>query len=507
MKNQTILVMDFGGQYKELIARTVRRMHVYSVVEPASTPIEKIKEIDPIGIIFTGGPNSVYLDDSPKCDNALFDLGIPVLGICYGMQYIAHSFGGKVEAGKVREYGPTNVHIGTSAIFNGLDKDEIMLMSHTDYVSRVPDGFVTTATTDDCPCVAIENSARRIYGVQFHPEVERSIHGAKVLENFVINVCKASRDYSLDDYIDTQIKLIREKVGDKKVLLGLSGGVDSSVVAALISKAIPDQLLCVYVDHGFMRKDETKQIKEAFAPLPLKLQVVDASQNFLSKIAGVTDPERKRKIIGEEFVKTFAEVANSQKGYDFLAQGTIYPDVIESGANNSANIKSHHNVGGLPKDLPFTGLVEPLRGLFKDEVRVIGKKLGLPDYLVNRQPFPGPGLAIRTIGEINEEKLDMLRDADAIMREEIAKAGVKADQYFAVITDTKSVGVIGDYRNYGYVIVLRAVTTSDFMTAEYTRVPYDVLGKISSRIVNEVKGVSRVCYDITGKPPATIEWE
>ena len=507
MKNQTILVMDFGGQYKELIARTVRRMHVYSVVEPASTPIEKIKEIDPIGIIFTGGPNSVYLDDSPKCDNALFDLGIPVLGICYGMQYIAHSFGGKVEAGKVREYGPTNVHIGTSAIFNGLDKDEIMLMSHTDYVSRVPDGFVTTATTDDCPCVAIENSARRIYGVQFHPEVERSIHGEKVLENFVINVCKATRDYSLDDYIDTQIKLIREKVGDKKVLLGLSGGVDSSVVAALISKAIPDQLLCVYVDHGFMRKDETKQIKEAFAPLPLKLQVVDASQNFLSKIAGVTDPERKRKIIGKEFVKTFAEVANSQKGYDFLAQGTIYPDVIESGANNSANIKSHHNVGGLPKDLPFTGLVEPLRGLFKDEVRVIGKKLGLPDYLVNRQPFPGPGLAIRTIGEITEEKLDMLRDADAIMREEIAKAGVKADQYFAVITDTKSVGVIGDYRNYGYVIVLRAVTTSDFMTAEYTRVPYDVLGKISSRIVNEVKGVSRVCYDITGKPPATIEWE
>lgn len=507
MKNQTVLVMDFGGQYKELIARTVRRMHVYSVVEPASMPVEKIKELNPIGIIFTGGPNSVYLENSPKCDNALFDLGIPVLGICYGMQYIAHSFGGKVEPGTVREYGRTNVHIGHSALFDGLEKDEIMLMSHTDYVSAVPDGFATTATTDDCPCVAIENSEKRVYGVQFHPEVERSIHGEKVLENFVLNICKATRDYSLDDYIDSQIKLIREQVGDKKVLLGLSGGVDSSVVAALISKAIPDQLLCVYVDHGFMRKDETKQIKEAFAPLPLKLEVVDASQKFLSKIAGVTDPERKRKIIGEEFVKTFAEVANAQKGYDFLAQGTIYPDVIESGANNSANIKSHHNVGGLPKDLPFTGLVEPLRGLFKDEVRVIGKKLGLPDYLVNRQPFPGPGLAIRTIGEITEEKLDMLRDADAIMREEIAKANVKADQYFAVITDTKSVGVIGDYRNYGYVIVLRAVTTSDFMTAEYTRVPYDVLGKISSRIVNEVKGVSRVCYDITGKPPATIEWE
>ena len=312
MKNQTVLVMDFGGQYKELIARTVRRMHVYSVVEPANMPVEKIKELNPIGIIFTGGPNSVYLENSPKCDNALFDLGIPVLGICYGMQYIAHSFGGKVEPGTVREYGRTNVHIGHSALFDGLDKDEIMLMSHTDYVSAVPDGFATTATTDDCPCVAIENSEKRVYGVQFHPEVERSIHGEKVLENFVLNICKATRDYSLDDYIDSQIKLIREQVGDKKVLLGLSGGVDSSVVAALISKAIPDQLLCVYVDHGFMRKDETKQIKEAFAPLPLKLEVVDASQKFLSKIAGVTDPERKRKIIGEEFVKTFAEVANAQ---------------------------------------------------------------------------------------------------------------------------------------------------------------------------------------------------
>lgn len=507
MQNQTILVMDFGGQYKELIARTVRRMGVYSVVEPASISVEKIKEMNPIGVIFTGGPNSVYLDNSPKCDNALFDLGIPVLGICYGMQYIAHSFGGVVKAGDVREYGPTSVHIGKSALFDGLESDEIMLMSHTDFVAKVPCGFSVTATTDDCPCVAIENSKKHIYGVQFHPEVERSIHGEKVLENFVLNICNAKRDYSLDDYIETQIELIREKVGDKKVLLGLSGGVDSSVVAALISKAIPDRLLCVYVDHGFMRKDETQQIKEAFSSLPLKLQVVDASEQFLNKIAGVTDPERKRKIIGEEFVKTFAEVANAQKGYDFLAQGTIYPDVIESGANNSANIKSHHNVGGLPKDLPFTGLVEPLRGLFKDEVRVIGKKLGLPDYLVNRQPFPGPGLAIRTIGEITKDKLDILRDADAIMREEISKTTVKADQYFAVITDTKSVGVIGDYRNYGYVIVLRAVTTSDFMTAEYTRVPYDVLSKISSRIVNEVKGVSRVCYDVTGKPPATIEWE
>ena len=506
MKNQTILVLDFGGQYKELIARTVRRMHVFSVVEPANISEQRLKEINPIGIIFTGGPNSVYLDNSPKCADYVFDFGAPILGICYGMQYVAHKFGGIVKEGSVREYGQTLVHIGDSVIFDSLDKDENMLMSHTDYVAKVPDGFKVIATTDNCPCAAFEN-ADTVFGVQFHPEVERSTHGEKVLENFVINVCGAKRDYSLDDYIETQIKAIREQVGDKRVLLGLSGGVDSSVVAALISKAIPDQLLCVYVDHGFMRKYETEQIKDAFKDMPLTLEVVDAGEYFLSKLKGVVEPEQKRKIIGAEFVKTFADVATAHKGYDFLAQGTIYPDVIESGANNSANIKSHHNVGGLPKDMPFIGLVEPLRGLFKDEVRIIGKKLGLPDTLVNRQPFPGPGLAIRTIGEITKDKLEILRDADAILREEILASGIKTDQYFAVITDTKSVGVIGDYRNYGYVIALRAVTTSDFMTAEYTRIPYDLLTKISSRIVNEVKGVSRVVYDITGKPPATIEWE
>lgn len=507
MKNQTILVLDFGGQYKELIARTVRRMHVFSVVEPANISEQRLKEIDPIGIIFTGGPNSVYLDNSPKCADYVFDFGAPILGICYGMQYLAHKFGGIVKEGSVREYGQTLVHIGDSVIFDGLDKDENMLMSHTDYVAQVPDGFKVTATTDNCPCAAFENADKTVFGVQFHPEVERSTHGEKVLENFVINVCGAKRDYSLDDYIETQIKAIRKQVGDKRVLLGLSGGVDSSVVAALISKAIPDQLLCVYVDHGFMRKYETEQIKDAFKDMPLTLEVVDAGEHFLSKLKGVVEPEQKRKIIGAEFVKTFADVATTHKGYDFLAQGTIYPDVIESGANNSANIKSHHNVGGLPKDMPFIGLVEPLRGLFKDEVRIIGKKLGLPDTLVNRQPFPGPGLAIRTIGEITKDKLEILRDADAILREEILASGIKTDQYFAVITDTKSVGVIGDYRNYGYVIALRAVTTSDFMTAEYTRIPYDLLTKISSRIVNEVKGVSRVVYDVTGKPPATIEWE
>lgn len=507
MKNQTILVLDFGGQYKELIARTVRRMHVFSVVEPANISEQRLKEINPIGIIFTGGPNSVYLDNSPKCADYVFDFGAPILGICYGMQYVAHRFGGIVKEGSVREYGQTLVHIGDSAIFDGLDKDENMLMSHTDYVAQIPDGFKVIATTDNCPCAAFENADKTVFGVQFHPEVERSTHGEKVLENFVINVCGAKRDYSLDDYIETQIKAIREQVGDKRVLLGLSGGVDSSVVAALISKAIPDQLLCVYVDHGFMRKYETEQIKDAFKDMPLTLEVVDAGEHFLSKLKGVVEPEQKRKIIGAEFVKTFADVATAHKGYDFLAQGTIYPDVIESGANNSANIKSHHNVGGLPKDMPFIGLVEPLRGLFKDEVRIIGKKLGLPDTLVSRQPFPGPGLAIRTIGEITKDKLEILRDADAILREEILASGIKTDQYFAVITDTKSVGVIGDYRNYGYVIALRAVTTSDFMTAEYTRIPYDLLTKISSRIVNEVKGVSRVVYDITGKPPATIEWE
>ena len=507
MKNQTILVLDFGGQYKELIARTVRRMHVFSVVEPANISEQRLKEINPIGIIFTGGPNSVYLDNSPKCADYVFDFGAPILGICYGMQYVAHRFGGIVKEGSVREYGQTLVHIDDSVIFDGLDKDENMLMSHTDYVAQIPDGFKVIATTDNCPCAAFENADKTVFGVQFHPEVERSTHGEKVLENFVINVCGAKRDYSLDDYIETQIKAIREQVGDKRVLLGLSGGVDSSVVAALISKAIPDQLLCVYVDHGFMRKYETEQIKDAFKDMPLTLEVVDAGEHFLSKLEGVVEPEQKRKIIGAEFVKTFAYVATAHKGYDFLAQGTIYPDVIESGANNSANIKSHHNVGGLPKDMPFIGLVEPLRGLFKDEVRIIGKKLGLPDTLVNRQPFPGPGLAIRTIGEITKDKLEILRDADAILREEILASGIKTDQYFAVITDTKSVGVIGDYRNYGYVIALRAVTTSDFMTAEYTRIPYDLLTKISSRIVNEVKGVSRVVYDITGKPPATIEWE
>lgn len=505
---QRILIIDFGGQYTELIARAVRRVGVYSVIKPWDTNIDVIKSINPIGIIFTGGPHSVYLDGSPKCDSKVFELGVPILGICYGMQHIADAFGGKVEKGIVREYGATTVHQNqTSPLFSDLASEEIMLMSHTDYVTKIPADFVTTAYTKDCPCVAFENAQKRIYGVQFHPEAEISQNGEKLVENFVVRICGAVQDYSLDDYIDKQVRRVQEQVGDKKVLLGLSGGVDSAVVAALISKALPDRLLCVYVDNGFMRKNETEEITRAMSAFPLKLEIVDAKERFFQKVANVTDPERKRKIIGEEFVAVFDEIAQNHSGYDFLAQGTIYPDVIESGSKNSATIKTHHNVGGLPQNLPFAGLVEPLRDLFKDEVRIIGTKLGLPESIVSRQPFPGPGLAIRCIGEITKEKLEILQDADLILREEFAKANVDADQFFAIITDTKSVGVIGDYRNYGYVIVLRAVTTSDFMTAEFARVPYEVLSTVSSRIVNEVHGVSRVCYDVTSKPPATIEWE
>lgn len=507
MENQTILVVDFGGQYTELITRSIRRMQVYSVVESYNITKERLEEISPIGIIFTGGPHSVYAPNSPCCIPEIFTLGVPILGICYGMQYISHHFGGKVIGGSVREFGKTKVNIGSSPIFEGLSSEEIMLMSHNDHVSVVPDGFSIIATTQSCACASIANEQKKIYGVQFHPEVDSSLNGAKIIENFVLNICGAKQDYRLDDYINNQIETIRKQVGDKKVLLALSGGVDSSVVAALISKAVPNQLLCVYVDTGLMRRGETEYIKDTFSSLPLKLEIVDASDRFLSKLKGVTDPEQKRKLIGEEYVNIFAEIATKNDSYSFLAQGTIYPDVIESGSRNSAVIKSHHNVGGLPKNMPFEGLIEPLRWLFKDEVRQIGRELGLPDSIVERRPFPGTGFAIRTMGEVTKEKLDILRSTDAIMHEEMRLANTTADQYFTVLTDTMSVGVIGDHRNYGYVVALRAVNTSDYMTAEFAHIPYEVLGKISSRIVNEVKGISRVCYDVTGKPPATIEWE
>ncbi len=506
--NETVVVLDFGGQYKELIARRVREMHVHSQILPCTAPIEKIEEINPIGIIFTGGPNSVYDPASPKCDKRIFELGIPILGICYGMQFMAYALGGEVSSCPVSEYGQIETNLENScALFRNLDQKEIALMSHTDYVSRLPEGFQPAAHTENCPIAAFEYPEKKFYGVQFHPEVQHTPKGKKIIKNFVYNVCGAEGLYNMDDYIEQQVKAIRKQVGDKKILLGLSGGVDSSVCAALISKAVPNQLICIYVDHGFMRKNESEEIDAVFSKMDLNFVHVDASERFLTKLAGVTDPEQKRKIIGAEFVNVFQNEAKKHGDYEFLAQGTIYPDVIESGANNSANIKSHHNVGGLPKNMSFIGLVEPLRNLFKDEVRQLGKKLGLPESLVNRQPFPGPGLAIRVIGEVTREKLDILRNADAIWRQEIEENKVKADQYFAVLTNVRSVGVMGDFRTYDYALALRAVTTSDFMTAEYTKVPHSVLEKAASRIANEVDGVSRVCYDITGKPPATVEWE
>lgn len=506
-KQQTVLVLDFGGQYKELIARRVRECHVYSQILPGNTPVEKIKEIAPVGIILTGGPHSVYNESSPHCTKELFELGIPVLGICYGMQLMSYTLGGKVRACSVSEYGTINTVVDTSCVlFDGVDVDTVTLMSHTDYVAEVPQGFVPVAHTADCPVAAMENTAQKLYAVQFHPEVERTKQGLQILRNFLFKVCGANGDYNIDDFIVTQIEKIREQVGDRQVVLGLSGGVDSSVCAAILERAIPNQLTCIFVDHGMMRKNEGDEIQAAFEGKSLNFVRVNAEQRFLGKLSGVTEPERKRKIIGEEFVRVFEEESAKFSG-SMLAQGTIYPDIVESGITTGAVIKSHHNVGGLPKETKFVGLVEPLRSLFKDEVRELGRKLGLSDTLVNRQPFPGPGLAVRCIGAITKERLDILRDADYIYREELERAGLHYGQYFAVLTDMRTVGVMGDGRTYNYVLALRAVNTSDFMTAEYAHIPYEVLDVVTSRIINEVVGVSRVVYDVTGKPPATIEWE
>lgn len=506
--NQTIIVLDFGGQYKELIARRVRECGVYSIIKPGDTPVEELMALNPIGMITTGGPSSVYADDSPKCSPELFKQGVPVLGICYGFQLMSYLLGGKVSSCDVSEYGQTESTVDPgSALFKGLEPEQTVLMSHTDFVSELPEGFRNTGKTADCPNAAIENPGMKLYGVQFHPEVEHTVNGKKVIHNFLYNVCGATGDYSMDDYIERQVKAIREQVGNEKVILGLSGGVDSSVAAALISKAIGENLTCIFVDHGFMRKNEALEVKEAFKDMPLNMVMVDASERFLTKIKGIDDPETKRKIIGAEFVEVFKEQAMLHGDAKYLAQGTIYPDVIESGNSKADTIKSHHNVGGLPEDLGFVGLVEPLKGLFKDEVRVVGRKLGLPDYLVDRQPFPGPGLAIRVIGDLTREKLDILREADAILREEIIKSGEKASQYFAVLTNVRSVGVMGDGRTYDYAVALRAVVTNDFMTCEYAPLSHELLSRMSVRITNEVKGINRVVYDITGKPPATVEWE
>ena len=513
MNHELVLVLDFGGQYNQLIARRVRECGVYCEVKPYTTPLAELKAMNPIGIIFTGGPNSVYLDTSPQVDPEIFTWGVPILGICYGCQLMAHNLGGLVTPAQedtAREYGKTVTYYDTSCrLFQDLPEQGISWMSHGDYMAKVPDGFALVGHTDMCPNAAIADEVRCFYGVQYHPEVNHTENGLGMIRNFLYAVCHAKGDWTMGDYCRTAITSIREKVGDGKVLLALSGGVDSSVAAALLAEAVGSQLTCVFVDHGLMRLNEGDEVEQAFSKWDIQFIRVDAEARFLGKLDGVDDPESKRKIIGEEFIRVFEEESKKIGAVDFLAQGTIYPDVIESGAGDAAVIKSHHNVGGLPDFVDFKEILEPLRMLFKDEVRQLGRELGLPEYLVSRQPFPGPGLAIRIIGCITKEKADTLRLADYIFRDEIAKAGEdkNLNQYFAVLTNTRSVGVMGDGRTYDYTLALRAVTTADFMTADWARIPYDVLDKISVRIVNEVPGINRICYDITSKPPATIEWE
>ena len=509
--NELILILDFGGQYNQLIARRVRECNVYSEVVPYDISIEKIKEKNPKGIIFTGGPASVYGEESPRCTDGIFELGIPVLGICYGMQLMTYTLGGKVAKASKREYGTTDVKINNSSLlFKGFGNNNGFLMSHTDYVETVPEGFKNIASTPSCPNAAMENSNKKLYGIQFHPEVNNSVNGTQVIKNFLFEICNCSGDWQISSFVDESIKNLKEKIGDKKALCALSGGVDSSVAAVLLNKAIGKNLTCIFVDHGLLRKNEGDEVEEVFRnQFDINLIRVNAKDRFLSKLAGVTDPEKKRKIIGEEFIRVFEEEAKKIGTVDFLVQGTIYPDVIESGLGKSSVIKSHHNVGGLPDYVDFKEIVEPLRDLFKDEVRKTGLELGIPENLVYRQPFPGPGLAIRIIGDITDDKLDILKEADSIFREEIGNAGLhkSINQYFAVLTNLKSVGVMGDERTYDYTIALRAVETTDFMTGVWSKIPYDVLEKVSSRIVNEVNHVNRVVYDITSKPPATIEWE
>lgn len=519
MERELIIVLDFGGQYNQLIARRVRECNVYAEVHSyEKLTLDQIKEMNPKGIIFTGGPNSVYGKDSATYDSAIFDLGIPILGICYGAQLMAHLLGGTVKTAPVSEYGHTKTELTKedSAIFDKIPGHVTTWMSHTDYIAEAPAGFEITAHTKDCPVAAMENEARGFYAVQFHPEVNHTEYGSVLLRNFVYNVCKCKGDWKMDSFVQATVEQLRAKIGNGKVLLALSGGVDSSVAAALLAKAVGKQLTCVFVDHGLLRKDEGDQVEAVFGPkgqFDLNFIRVNAADRYYAKLAGVTEPEAKRKIIGEEFIRVFEEESLKIGAVDFLAQGTIYPDVIESGLGKSATIKSHHNVGGLPENISFKEIVEPLRMLFKDEVRKAGLELGLPEYLVFRQPFPGPGLGIRIIGEVTAEKVKIVQDADAIYREAIdtavreGKMKAKPNQYFAALSNMRSVGVMGDFRTYDYAVVLRAVNTSDFMTADCTEIPFEVLQKVMNRIINEVKGVNRVMWDLTSKPPGTIEFE
>ena len=505
-----VLVIDFGGQYNQLIARRVREFGVYCEIVPYNYGIEKIKDKNPKGIIFTGGPNSVYGKDTPQIEKEVFELGVPVLGICYGQQLMSHLLGGRVDTAPVREYGKSHVNLDNSSkLFKGIEKEEVCWMSHTDYVAEAPAGFKIIAHTDVCPVAAIANEEKKLYGVQFHPEVEHTPFGKDMLRNFVLNICDLEPSWSMASFAEEKIAEIKRVVGDKKLICALSGGVDSSVAAVLVHKAVGKQLTCIFVDHGLLRKDEGNQVEKIFREgFDMNLIRVNAQDRFLGKLAGVSDPERKRKIIGEEFIRVFEEESKKLGQIDFLVQGTIYPDVVESGTGTSAVIKSHHNVGGLPEDIEFS-LIEPLRELFKDEVRAVGEELGIPHHLVWRQPFPGPGLAIRVLDEVNEEKLEIVREADAIFREEIALAGLESEiwQFFAVLPNIQSVGVMGDERTYCHTVGLRAVTSSDGMTSNFAHIPYEVIDKVSRRIVNEVKGVNRIVYDVTSKPPATIEWE
>jgi GMP synthase (glutamine-hydrolysing) len=508
--NEIVVVLDFGGQYNQLIARRIRDLGVYSELLPYNTSAEKLREMAPRGIVFSGGPSSVYGENAPQVDPGIYDLGIPIFGICYGMQLMAHQLQGKVEPSGKREFGKAEVDFSSHCgLTQGLDRKQVVWMSHGDHVVTVPEGFVIDASTEHAPVAAMSHPERKLFAVQFHPEVRHSVYGNEMIRNFLFNICGCEGDWSMSTFIDDAIRDIREQVGDRKVLCALSGGVDSSVVAMLIHKAIGDRLTCMFIDHGLLRKGEAESVMDTFVgKFDMKVVKIDARERFLSKLKGVDDPERKRKIIGNEFIYCFQEESAKLGEFDFLAQGTLYTDIIESGTATAQTIKSHHNVGGLPEDIKFE-LVEPLKALFKDEVRKVGEECGLPGEIVWRQPFPGPGLAIRVLGEVTEDKLEIVRESDAILREEIAKAGLDREiwQYFTALPNMKSVGVMGDARTYSYTVGIRAVTSIDGMTADWARIPWDILEKISVRIVNEVHNVNRIVYDITSKPPATIEWE